>query len=496
MPSIDNKCSSTFIIGVIISSILFAILVICTTKSKFSNPSGGIKAPAKYVSNAVSTNVPCDSYEMNLPNSICKCPDGNKPDYDDYFSNYDKGALSVPDSYLEVKIYNNYSYPLHILHTKNAGNNNGEVIDKFTINPKSIYILNDNQLRSAAQRFYVFLSKPSGWNDLVVGKESKLGQGDGAGLIEFDGTGNGGTTIAFDISHVDYTTIPIYVVARDSNHKRYIEPSGCTSPMIYSGANCSNNDMVKGCPTEIKNVNCMKMCLAPTVGCVKGKDGDTIPSYCHDLDSVLNLFPDLTDEYVRTKLGANDGVQQFLYGNLSGELGLSGTTEMAKSNHPFIYRPLIAGIMTGRCNLQQIADGSCVGSTAIGCQENGGNGNLFPILPNYRDSYKDSHTLDSVQMMTGAVGCGSGCGCNPPKSGASGCWCKSGFCQAGTTTDWNETDINNGNPYNKYAKWSASHGNGRFYSYPFDDTRGTIIPSKPMAYLDIVLFPDCGKHSN
>lgn len=512
MPNIDdNSKLSDFVAGIIVVVVLFTILIVVLVATNdgtdndgdenFTTPSGGINAPAKYIGTTSLSSVSCDSYEMNLPNSICKCPSGNKPDYDNYFSKFDKGTLNSSDKDLEIKIYNNYTHPLYILHTIDGGSSNGVIIDKFTIKSKHIYILNnfsdpknDHSLRSAAQRIYVYMSKPPNWKKLVKGSISPLGQKDGAGLIEFDGTGNGGTSIAFDISHVDYTTIPIYMVARDKNHKRFIESNNCTSPMIYSGANCSNKDMVKGCPTEVKNVNHMDMCLAPIGPCQKYEDG-TIPSYCHDLDPVLNLFPNFTDKYVNQQLGMDGGAQHFLYGNLSGKVGLPGTKEMGESNHPFIYRPLISGIMTGRCSLNSIKDGSCVGSTAIGCQDNGGNSNIYPILSSYRDSYKDSHSLNPTQLMTAGVNT-SNCDCNPPKSGASDCWCNYGFCQPGITTDWNDTDIvTNNHPYNKYAKWSASHGNGRFYSYPFDDTRGTIIPGKPMMYLDIVLFPHCGKHT-
>lgn len=508
MPDTDNNNKQGMFVAGIIVVILFMILlvVLVVTNAGTDDDGGGtstvgIKAPAKYLGATLTSSVTCDSYEMNLSNSICKCPSGFKPDYDDYFRKYDKGTLNSSDKDLEIKIYNNYSYPLYILHTEDTGADNGKVVDKFTIKSKNLYILNnfsdlnnDHNLRTPAHRIYVYLSKPPGWKDLVKGAVSNIGEKDGAGMIEFDGTGNGGTTIAFDISQVDYTTIPIYMVARDKTHKRYIEPNNCTSPMIYNGANCGNKDMVKGCPTEIKTVNCMDMCVSPITGCMK-YNGSTIPSYCHDLDPVLNLFPNFTDKYVKDQLGLDGGVQHFLYGNLSGTPNYPGTIDMGKSNHPFIYRPLVAGIMTGRCSLQSIKDGSCVGSTERGCQENGGNGNLWPMLPEYREAYKNNHSLNSTQLMTDAIGCGAGCGCNPSTSGAADCWCNSGYCHAGTTTDWNDTDINKGNPYNKYAKWSASHGNGRFYSYPFDDERGTIIPSKPMLYLDIVLFPDCGKHS-
>ena len=297
----------------------------------------------------------------------------------------------------------------------------------------------------------------------------------------------------YDISLINYTSIPVYMVGRDQNGSRLNNDMSCTAPAIYSGAgaHCHNEEMIKDCPTKVEENNCMSMCLSPIKLCEFGKNsshpvclgatGNMSDVFNKELSTPNVKFD---KDFVQNTLGfKNETPQSFFYGNIAGG-STNGVDALAKDNNPLIYRGIISGINRGICPISEINNSSCNGLTNSSCVGNGGSGNLFPMLGDYRVAYQKHHpSMTDEQKMTDPFNMG-----RSPCSNDKCIVGPYGFCHGNYVNDWSDDS----KPHNVYAKWAASHGNGRVYTFPFDDDRGNINSGGKAINLDVVIFPDCG----
>ena len=294
----------------------------------------------------------------------------------------------------------------------------------------------------------------------------------------------------YDISLVDYTTIPIYMLARGKDGNRLNTDLNCDAAMIYSGAgaDCTNKMMVKDCPTKHITKNCMEMCQSPILLCKDFGGNQSLPPFCNDLDDAIKQFNTenvkFDQDFINNKLGLQyDTPQSFIYGGLQAVANSSGIKDLVKDKNPAIYKTILTGINTGRCSLDDIKNSECNPITRDSCMSNGTKGNVFPILQNYQDEYIKEYNPKGSAASKGAIDTGicssSDCRIFNDNYG--------NYCRGQFMHDWKNIK----NPYNKYAHWASTHGNGRFYTFPFDDDRGNINSSGGL-FLDIVIFPDCG----
>lgn len=435
-----------------------------------------VKAPTDIVYPA------CQAREMPNAVSDCVCPKSSPPNYDGLFSKYDGNVL-------DIKIYNNYSKTIYALmgytqpHTDIL-----MVIQKFTIPSKGLYIISKD-INYPSMRILFALTKITGWDDQQSGKQATLGEDDGMALVEMDGTAGGWD---YDISYVNYASIPLYMVSRTSEGSR-VNVDYCDGPMVYSGAGvkCTNVAMMKGCPTAIKTVNGMQLCPSSGKYCQFGQNSSS--DLCQGKiggisDVVTKGFktPNVTFDqaFVDTLMGATNKetpVSAFYNVTIPSKIDSSNQSvvdAMSTDNHPFIYDTIMSGIHRGKCSIDEINNSACQATTAISCDKNGVKGNLFPLIPNYRTSYQKVHpNLSEDQLSIDSLG-----GCSDPnKCGPN--------CTYNYLDDWKDQT----NPYNPYTKWAiTTHGNGLLYSFPFDDDRGNVNTQSWGVHLDIVLFPNCG----
>jgi hypothetical protein len=382
---------NSFKFSILIITIALSIFCICYGINNLKNSNGDNSSnldPTHYPSpintqEAVSipniSNVTyCDKLEMNKSGGICTCPSDMQPNYDNYFKQYDGDG-----SELELKIYNNYSYPIYCLIATSGGYYTYKTVNKFIIQPKKVYKLKTGQIQKS--RLYVFLTKPGAkWDKEKVGSSTLLGEDDGASLIEMDASSGHWD---YDISLVDYTTIPIYMLARGKDGNRLNTDLNCDAAMIYSGAgaDCTNKMMVKDCPTKHITKNCMEMCQSPILLCKDFGGNQSLPPFCNDLDDAIKQFNtknvQFDQDFINNKLGLQyDTPQSFIYGGLQAVANSSGIKDLVKDKNPAIYKTILTGINTGRCSLDDIKNSECNPITRDSCMSNGTKGNVFPIL--------------------------------------------------------------------------------------------------------------------
>jgi hypothetical protein len=248
--------------------------------------------------------------------------------------------------------------------------------------------------------------------------------------------------------------------------------------------------MMSGCPTKVITANGMEMCMSAGQYCQFGENINsdicqgTIGNFAGVINDGFNTGGITFDQnFVKSLMGSDEGLSETPI-SLMYNIGVptkndktkDAIHQLAAADHPYIYRTIISGIHRGRCSMEDIKNSTCNASTAISCNSNGTKGNLFPMSDVYRNDYEATHTLtNSQKSLNGLGGCSDPTICGNP-------------CIGDYTQDW----TNNENPYNPYAKWAASHGNGRIYTFPFDDVRGNAHPNRDAVHLDIVVFPECG----
>ena len=148
---------NSFKFSILIITIALSIFCICYGINNLKNSNGDNSSnldPTHYptpVNTQEAVSIPnisnvtyCDKLEMNKSGGICTCPSDMQPNYDNYFKQYDGDG-----SELELKIYNNYSYPIYCLIATSGGYYTYKTVNKFIIQPKKVYKLKTGQIQKS-----------------------------------------------------------------------------------------------------------------------------------------------------------------------------------------------------------------------------------------------------------------------------------------------------------------------------------------------------------